>query len=292
MQAQNWFHTLARAGAEYFIVRAVPDAGGKVYSARVPAEKASRELYLNFLQRLNRDKHHIYARPEGYRFVLVDDVQDIDEVLQYHPTLVVETSPGNHQAWYALPETPRDREHAKAICRGYAAVLGSDPGSAEPDHLGRVAGFINWKRRYAPEYPIARLIHVNTGTVAERRVVHSERVWISTPSTGDPIVRAVRDLFHRHHWNVPRRRKIFREPGVDRSARDFAYAAYVLERDLDQHGMVRQRAIERIRERLYERSTKAMERGDEYVARTITAAWRFVVKKRARGYNKCKEEGR
>jgi len=38
---RNWFQTFALSGADYFIVRAVPETGGKVYSARVPVEKAS-----------------------------------------------------------------------------------------------------------------------------------------------------------------------------------------------------------------------------------------------------------
>lgn len=282
MQAQNWFHTLARAGADYFIVRAVPETDGKVYSARIPAEKAAGRAYIRFLERLNRDGHHIYARPEGWRFVLVDDVQDIDEVLQYHPTLIVETSPGNHQAWYVLPETPRDREHARTICRVYAQILSGDPGSAEPDHLGRVAGFRNVKHRYAPEYPVARIVHADAGAVARTNVLFSKSVWRPTPSSGDRIIHIVRDIFHRNGWNLPRQRKTFSEPGIDRSARDFAYAAFVFERELERHGIIREQAIERIRARLYERSSKAVQRGDEYIARTIAAAWRFVAGKRAR----------
>ncbi|WP_273000898.1 DNA-primase RepB domain-containing protein [Hydrogenibacillus schlegelii] len=280
--ARTWFTVLARAGAEYFIVRAVPEAGGKVYSARIPAEKAAGEAYLHFLKRLNRDGHHIYARPEGYRFVLVDDVRNVEDLLQYRPSIIVETSPGNHQAWYVLSETPRHREHARAICRGYAVTLGGDPGSAEPDHLGRVAGFRNVKRRHAPEFPVARIVHADAGAVARMDVPPPGGMWISTPPAGDRIVRAVRDLFRRRGWNAPRQGRSFKEPGVDRSARDFAYAALVIERELERHGMIREQAIGRIRARLYERSSKAVQRGDEYVARTIAAAWRFVAGKRAR----------
>ncbi|MBT9282001.1 MAG: RepB family DNA primase [Hydrogenibacillus schlegelii] len=280
--ARTWFIVLARNGAEYFIVRAVPEAGGKVYSARIPAEKAAGEAYVRFLERLNRDGHHIYARPEGWRFVLVDDVRDVERVRSYRPVLVVETSPGNHQAWYVLTETPADREHARTICRAYAKALSGDPGSAEPDHLGRVAGFRNVKRRHAPEYPVTRIVHADANAVARTDIPLPEGVWTSTPPAGDRIVRAVRDLFRRRGWHIPRQGRPFKEPGVDRSARDFAYAALVLERELERHGIVRERTIERIRARLYERSSKAMQRGDEYVARTIAAAWRFVAGKRAR----------
>lgn len=105
-------------------------------------------------------------------------------------------------------------------------------------------------------------------------------MWFSTLPAGDRIAACVRDLFRRRGWNAPWQGRPFKEPGIDRSARDFAYAAFVIERELDRNGIVRERVIERIRERLYERSTKAMERGDEYVFRTIANAWRFVAKKR------------
>lgn len=187
-ETQMWFHTLAHAGAEYFIVRAVPETNGKVYSARIPAEKAAGAAYVRFLERLNRDGHHIYARPIGHRFVLVDDVQSVEALMRYRPILVVETSPGNHQAWYVLAETPRDREHARAICRAYAENLAGDPGSAKPDHLGRVAGFRNVKRRYAPEFPVARIVHADASAVARAGILCRKACGSphSPPGIGSP----------------------------------------------------------------------------------------------------------
>jgi len=107
-------------------------------------------------------------------------------------------------------------------------------------------------------------------------------VWSSTPTSEDRIVACVRGIFRRRKWHIPRSGRPLKEPGIDRFARDFAHAAFVIERVFEHYGMIRRRAIERTRARLYEQSTKAAQRGDECVAWTIAAAWRFVAEKRAR----------
>ena len=107
---------------------------------------------------------HIYVRPAGTEFVLVDDATEAALKAMGGDGLaaaaVVETSPGNHQAWLRF-ERPLGRELATGMAQVLAARYGCDPGSADFRHLGRAAGFTNRKRKYADgegRYPWVRLV--------------------------------------------------------------------------------------------------------------------------------------
>jgi hypothetical protein len=78
----------------------------------------------------------------------------------FAPAVVVETSPGNFQAWLKHPRSlPRDLSTIAA--RKLADVFGGDRGAADWRHFGRLAGFTNRKDKYAStdgQYPFVRLI--------------------------------------------------------------------------------------------------------------------------------------
>ena len=59
--------------------------------------------------------------------------------------LVLETSPGNFQAWLALPGR-EDKEFARRVRRGTGA-------DATASGATRVAGSLNFKDKYAPDFP-------------------------------------------------------------------------------------------------------------------------------------------
>ena len=66
------------------------------------------------------------------------------------PTVVVETSPGNEQAWYLLSEPVRDVSRFDAIIRAFIAgrLLGADPGMSGVNRVGRLPGFTNGKAKW------------------------------------------------------------------------------------------------------------------------------------------------
>ncbi|MDX2306303.1 MAG: DNA-primase RepB domain-containing protein [Microscillaceae bacterium] len=117
---------------------------------------------IKFFKAKNVEGYHIYARPLGWEYILVDDLsrENLKLLKVFKPCLLIETSPENYQAWLRLAEVPEDRESAKAICQALARHLGADPGSAEPDHVGRLPGFTNRKPQYQDEkglYPYVKL---------------------------------------------------------------------------------------------------------------------------------------
>jgi hypothetical protein len=123
---------------------------------------------LLWLRHENLNRGHIYVRPAGaHGLSLVDDLT-ADALARmklegFEPAAVVETSPGNFQAWLkhgiTLDETASTRA-AKLL----AERFGGDLGSADWRHFGRLAGFTNPKpsRQLASGLqPFARLLEAS-----------------------------------------------------------------------------------------------------------------------------------
>ena len=127
---------------------------------------------LAWLKRMNARGNDIYIRPVGdHALVLVDELSA--EALarmqreSYAPAAIIETSPGNHQAWVRLSEKPLPAHVRTLAARGLAKHYGGDMNSAEAQHFGRLAGFTNQKPRHtrAGRQPYV-LAHACTGSVA------------------------------------------------------------------------------------------------------------------------------
>lgn len=117
---------------------------------------------IKFLQAKNCEGYHIYCRPIGYEFVLLDDLDKtmLHEVAKIKPSVLMETSPQNYQVWLRLVDTPTDRNNALAICKHLAQMFLADLGSAEPDHVGRLPSFTNRKPKYQDDkgnFPFVKL---------------------------------------------------------------------------------------------------------------------------------------
>ena len=107
---------------------------------------------VSWLRHQNRDGRNIYIRPKGeHNLSLVDDLSaDRVQAMKttgFCPALVVQTSPGNFQAWVKHPET-LSKEVSTAAARTLAEKFGGDRGAADWRHFGRLAGFTNRKEKY------------------------------------------------------------------------------------------------------------------------------------------------
>jgi hypothetical protein len=130
-----------------------------------------------WLRLQNSQGRNIYVRPQGeHNLSLVDDLsrEAVEQMKRtgFQPAAVIETSPGNYQAWLKHPERlPKDLGTAAA--RALAREFGGDLGAADWRHFGRLGGFTNRKpSRCGPDglYPFVRLIEAPGGTypAAER----------------------------------------------------------------------------------------------------------------------------
>lgn len=107
---------------------------------------------ISWLRHQNREGRNIYIRPNGeHNLSLVDDLtqRSVTEMKKtgFHPAVVVETSPGNYQAWLKHPES-LPKEIGTAAARALAVRFGGDPGAADWRHFGRLGGFTNRKQRH------------------------------------------------------------------------------------------------------------------------------------------------
>ena len=123
---------------------------------------------IKWLRLQNLEGRNIYVRPNGeHNLSLVDDLT-ADAIRRmksvgFHPAVVVETSPGNFQAWLKHPR-PLPRELSTAAARSLAADFGGDRGAADWRHFGRLAGFVNRKLKYRRAdglFPFVRLREAN-----------------------------------------------------------------------------------------------------------------------------------
>jgi len=109
----------------------------------------------------------------GLFMVMVDDVgtKVPFKNLRLEPTCLVETSPGNFQAWYFLTEPERDRVRAERLIKGMIAsgltTDGADPGMNGVTRYGRLPVGINGKGKYidkAGKPFLQRVAHWSPGT--------------------------------------------------------------------------------------------------------------------------------
>lgn len=88
-----------------------------------------------WLRHQNRDGRNIYIRPKGeHHLSMVDDLTK-DSVLAmkeagFKPAVIVETSPGNYQAWLKQHER-LSKELSTAAARTLAEKFGGDSGAAD-----------------------------------------------------------------------------------------------------------------------------------------------------------------
>ena len=117
-----------------------------------------------WLRYQNSQGRNIYIRPKGeHHLSMVDDLA-ADAIKRmkaegYAPALVVETSPGNFQAWLNHGQILPQRLSTLAA-RALAEKFGGDKGAADWRHFGRLAGFTNRKDKYRSpngSFPFVRL---------------------------------------------------------------------------------------------------------------------------------------
>lgn len=123
---------------------------------------------VRFLRIRNREGCDVYIQPYAERrnagYILVDLDHAEAAVLEamrangHDPCLVLQTSPGNLQAWIHVSSSPLEPAVATAIGRRLAHTYGGDLASTDWRHLGRLAGFTNQKPERRP--PGGRLFWV------------------------------------------------------------------------------------------------------------------------------------
>jgi len=213
-------------------------------------------LPLGFLRAANARGAEIYARPargRSWPLVFLDDVESrrARAVARKYRALVIETSTdGGAHVWLACTRALEEHERAQAQ-RWLARLMDADPASTSGEHLGRLAGFKNWKR----------------GGVWVNVLARSNRTppWDPAPALDTRASRVSRPIQGVAH-GITTPVRVGRDSSP--SGRDWAWACSLLEHSADAQLVVRQ-LIERARDR---RGRAA----ESYARRTVASALRHI----------------
>jgi hypothetical protein len=192
---------------------------------------------VSWLRLKNAQGRNIYIRPAGeHSLSLIDDasIQVIERLKSegFAPAVVLESSPGNFQAWLRHGQI-LPKHLSTFAARLLASRFGGDLASADWRHYGRLAGFTNRKDKYRKTdgtFPYVRL-HEATGAVYSHAVAFLADVKILYESEqsrlSPPASLQRRRLCRLNLKSIEdfRAKPIY---GGDQTRVDLAYAVYAL----------------------------------------------------------------
>jgi len=244
------------------------------------------EASIAWLKRQNASGDDIYIRPRGSVGLLFVDDLAAAAVVRLRadglaPAVVVESSPGNFQAWVRVSVAPIAPALASAAARELAVRYGGDPQSAAWRHYGRLAGFTNRKpsrRQPTGLPPYALLRHAGGGLVAraadllrvaEERVKETEELALAASFSG-PQGRAVIGLAPAYRRHMERLLTLYPEANPSRLDWMVCKELALAHRDTDPDALGRALA-EAIRVGSPNLAARKARHADDYIGRTVRA---------------------
>jgi hypothetical protein len=170
--------------------------------------------------------------------------------------MTVCTSPNNFQVWLAVAEGPQEgEEKAKQLRTRIRRGAGADHSATG---AVRLAGSVNFKSRYAPDFPLVALAGVSPGRTTTVEALQETNLIAPEPTPppasaplSNPPVRAARGRLWPDYQQALRGAPLKGDGNRDRSLADFMFCKWAAERGW---------SIEETAEKLAEVSAKAQER--------------------------------
>jgi hypothetical protein len=173
-EACRMLDAFASVGATHFDVTFIDIDGQKRGFRPEQTARQLRNSLPHLFPGLTERRQNLIIRPHGRNvtFVQLDDL-DSEKIkpLAAVSCLIIETSPGNHQGWVALPRDSMsgDSEHAaepeKDFARRFRKGTGAD---ATASGATRMAGTTNYKRKYEPDFPDVKILQAALGRLVTR----------------------------------------------------------------------------------------------------------------------------
>lgn len=217
-----------------------------------------------------RHRHNVIIRPRSSTVTLIQ-LDDLDfakaERIAPRAVIVFQTSPANYQAWVAV-EPGAPPEFRRRLIKGIGGVDKMASGTT------RIAGSLNFKPGYAPEFPRVTITHTNPGNVTSMAALE-QAGFVAPQDQPKPLSVSTSHQRRLRYGNGPTAWPSWEKclakapesksrPGQSRqSPADFLFA-----RIADQWGF----SEEAIVDHLMEVSPKAKENGRAYAVKTVRRA--------------------
>jgi hypothetical protein len=261
-QAWQMLDLFASLGVPAFDLTTTDVEGHKRGFRRGVSWETLRRGLPHLLESAIQQQHNLIVRPQRVPVELVqlDDVSDAGmERLRAVAFMILATSVGNRQAWVAVAEW------APGLARRLRQASAADPSASGAT---RVAGSVNFKRNYAPDFPTVRLLEgMPQRTVSETELQalgllaapepmtarHSGRIWSDRSAKAWPS-------YERCLQNAP---LAHRSDRLDVSRADFTFCLLAIDWGW---------SIAETCARLLDNSSKARENGAAYARLTVERA--------------------
>jgi len=157
-----------------------------------------KESIPHLLPGLAERKDSLVIRPSGDSVTLIQlDDLDAQCAARVSPAafVVISTSPGNHQAWVAVAALPSNE--MKSFARRLRKGASADPSASGAT---RLAGTLNFKRKYEPNFPAVTITQCSPGRIASKAQLEGMGL-VAAPEPVKLIERAApRNLRARGVW--------------------------------------------------------------------------------------------
>lgn len=267
-EARAMLDAFASVGATQFDLTTTNRSGAKTsFREGVKLAGLSRDLPA-LLGSATRQQRNVIVRPHGLgvAFVQLDDLK-ADMLARLAPAvfLILQTSPANFQAWAAITGA-EDKDFARRLRKGTGA-------DATASGATRIAGSLNFKDKYAPNFPRVAVEQAQPG----RKTTAAELDQLGLVAA--PEAAPARPA--RSRGSSPRawpdyERCVKGAPlnsagkGPDISRADFVWCMTALDWGW---------SAEDVQARLMDESAKASENGETYAARTVANAAAAVARR-------------
>jgi hypothetical protein len=231
------------------------------------------DVLVEMLATAGRDRRNVIIRPIADNLIQLDDLA-ADAAAKIAPFgfLMLATSPGNFQVWLALKDAAEGREDRKAFARRVRKGAGADLSASGSV---RIAGSLNFKAKYAPEFPRVEITQHNAGRMTSAAELAAAG-FVAAEATEAPRHVSPRRFPGVRKWpsyaatlrGAPAAMK--REGQPDRSKADFVWCMTALDWGW---------GLEETAARLLEESERARARGKDYARVTAANAAAAIVRR-------------
>lgn len=271
-EAYRMLDTFASVGATHFDVTFIDIDGQKRGFRPEQTARQLRNSLPHLLPDLTERRQNLIIRPHGHKvtFVQLDDL-DAEKIkpLGEVSCLIIETSPGNHQAWVALSRdsVTTEARHTTDSEKDFARRLRKGTGAdAAASGATRMASTRNYKRKYEPDFPEVKILHAAPGRLASKALLEA----LGLVAAPEPVHVAAATPFRvsSGSWPDYQRCLLGAPPNNSKTGPDISRADYFFALLAAQRG----HSIEEIAGRLMEESSKARENGERYARLTAENA--------------------